>query len=157
MFVANLTPMAIGLLLLLGSMAVSAGITILVVVLLDRHQERVLVEEYTASLEAFLDEMEARLTDDSLAPAADGSQDEGEDFAEWEVRSVEEADDADYFDYVAAKIERTSTLVETTLDYMDLLEVHPDCVGADSIPMLAAMVDALVEEEYDLRNELYFA
>ena len=153
MFVANLSPMAIGLVLLLGSMAAAVTITLVVVTALDRHNQLELAREFTALANELADELEYDpdwIEDDSAWDMPE------EDFAEWEVRSVEEADDADFFDYVAAKIERTSTLVETTLDYMDLLEVHPDCVGADSIPMLAAMVDALVEEEYDLRTQLAF-
>ena len=140
MYLFNLTPMAIGLLLLLGSMAVASGITILVVVMLDRHQERVLVEEYTASLEAFLDEMEARLTDDP----------EGEDFAEWEARSVEEADDRARMIELQRDLRICGDMVAAVADYLDQLHYHPDVVGAEHIPTLVAQLDELIEQEYHL-------
>jgi hypothetical protein len=140
MYLFNLTPMAVGLLLLLGSMAVASGITILVVVMLDRHQERVLVEEYTASLEAFLDEMEARLTDDP----------EGEDFAEWEARSVEEADDRARMIELQRDLRICGDMVDAVADYLDQLHYHPDVVGAEHIPTLVAQLDELIEQEYHL-------
>ena len=106
MFVANLSPMAIGLVLLLGSMAAAVTITLVVVALVERHNRLELEREFTAMAEYLAEELEyqqlvawaQRLAVDTFEPDDDelliiDDSDEGEDFAEWEVRSVEEADD----------------------------------------------------------------
>jgi len=168
MYVANLTPNAIGLVLLLGSMAVSAGITLVVVTALDRHNERVLVEEYTASLEAFLDEMEARLTDDN--PCVHITQEEidlgrAEQDAAWSAWCAENDVDPDWIEDDSAwdmpserELERNlehdlricGDMVDELADYLFLLRSHPDAVGRECMPTLDGMLDGLIDQEYNL-------
>lgn len=161
--VLNVPASWVGLLMMVGAALAAAAITYVVVVLIDRHNERVLAEEYTALLEALVDEMEARLERkherEQIVAWAQQRAFEiwEEDDSDDETLIIDEADDDDgYDDYVVAKIEPISTLIETILDYLDLLAEHPDAVGADSVPRLRTIVDALCAEEYDLRTELAF-
>jgi hypothetical protein len=171
MFVANLSPMAIGLVLLLGCMAASAGITILVVVLLDRHNRLELEREFTALANELAAEIEHQQLvremqalavqtfepdDDELLIIDDSAWDDPrdhayeEDFAEWEVRSVEEADDRARMIELQRDLRICGDMVDAVADYLDQLHYHPDVVGAEHIPTLVAQLDELIEQEYHL-------
>ena len=152
MFVANLTPLAIGLVLLVGCMAASAGITILVVVMLDRHNQLVLAREFTALANELAAEIEIDddwIEDDS---AWDDPRDRAyeEDFAEWEVRSVEEADDRARLADLDRDLRICGDMVDELAEYLDVLHYHPLVAGAEDIPVLVTQLDELIEQEYHL-------
>ena len=163
MFVANLTPLAIGLVLLLGSMAAAVTITLVVVALVERHNRLELEREFTAMAEYLAEELEyqqlvawaQRLAVDTFEPDDDelliiDDSDEGEDFAEWEVRSVEEADDRARMIELQRDLRVCSDMVDAVADYLDQLHYHPLVAGAEHIPTLVAQLDELIEQEYHL-------
>ena len=145
MFVANLSPMAIGLVLLLSSMAAAVTITLVVVTALDRHNQLVLAREFTALAERLAAEIEDDwIEDDSAWDMPE------EDFAEWEARSVEEADDRARLADLDRDLRICGDMVDELAEYLDVLHYHPLVAGAEDIPVLVTQLDELIEQEYHL-------
>jgi len=150
MFVANLSPMAIGLVLLLGSMAAAVTITLVVVTALDRHNQLACEREFTA----FAERLAAEIDDDWIEDdsAWDDPRDRAyeEDFAEWEVRSVEEADDRARMIELQRDLRICGDMVDELAEYLDVLHYHPLVAGAEDIPALVTHLDQLIDQEYQL-------
>jgi len=171
MFVTNLTPLAIGLVLLVGCMAAAVTITLVVVALVERHNRLELEREFTALAEYLAEELEyqqlvawaQRLAVDTFEPdddelliiddsAWDDPRDRAyeEDFAEWEVRSVEEADDRARLADLDRDLRICGDMVDELAEYLDVLHYHPLVAGAEDIPALVTHLDQLIDQEYQL-------
>ena len=150
MFVANLSPMAIGLVLLLGSMAAAVTITLVVVTALDRHNQLVLAREFTALANELAAEIDPDWIEDDSAWDDPRDRAYEEDFAEWEVRSVEEADDRARMIELQRDLRICGDMVDELAEYLDVLHYHPLVAGAEDIPALVTQLDELIEQEYHL-------
>jgi hypothetical protein len=152
-----------GLAMMVAVAIASIGGGVVITILLDAIRERRYLRRMAQEFLAFAERIELALTpcvepkigyDDWIEDDSAWDMPE-EDFAEWEVRSVEEADNADYLDYVKRRLRHVEDYIDAIERYQIDLIWHPDCrEGRDALPKLAWKAECLRVEQDQLRKEL---
>jgi len=156
-----------GLAMMVAVAIASIGGGVVITILLDAIRERRALRRMGQEFLAFAERIELAFTPCAppkigrakLASDMDWIEDDSawddprdrayeEDFAEWEVRSVEEADDRARLADLDRDLRICGDMVDELAEYLDVLHYHPLVAGAEDIPALVTQLDELIEQEY---------
>jgi hypothetical protein len=147
-----------GLAMMVAVAIASIGGGVVITILLDAIRERRYLRRMAQEFLAFAERIELALTpcvepkigyDDWIEDDSAWDMPE-EDFAEWEVRSVEEADDRARLADLDRDLRICGDMVDELAEYLDVLHYHPLVAGAEDIPALVTHLDQLIDQEYQL-------